>query len=659
MLTLYESYAKCEIPKKFENEIYDDSGKIDMLNNLSKVNVFLGSNNSGKSHFIRELLRRDPLNCFYSDNKIEELKSILLVGLNQIEKLLKIYGIPDLDFTVKHLYNQNGYGTSLRINEIKSTIFTVPNYEIEALINTLAAFPKSTQLIQQTEIRNLSVYNHRGQHYEKPIGQELYDWVSKINREIVNITTRLKHKLFFKSNYCSRIYIPSTRTLRGFAKKIDVENETRKEYNFRENIFIENGQNLYSEINNLRNNAATKERKKLSDFELFLGRYFFQGNKVELITPPAGENSLNTLYIKIGDEMDQPIHDLGDGLQMILLLTFPFFLYEAGHIAIEEPELFIHPGLQKQLVDFYLNHERTKQFQIFISTHSNHIIDSINSSDKISLFSVKKKFKDEDTSNEKLPDFIINNVAYGNDNIFSSLGISNTSVYLSNCVIWVEGVTDRLYLNKFIKSYLESNKILKRHECFLNYQEGIHYSFAYTAGDSIVHWDFNEDALYSDETTKIITRRFCGKAMVIVDNDFKKNPKRKKAMKELLGDRLIELKVPEIENLLNQEVIKQTVLEYPSCNSISINELPILTDKQIKDNKAGTLIDKYLLKKYNNTKKFAKAEFSGKTYSIRAQDKVEFCKRSLKYINKDNLTKDSTDLVKVILNFIIDHNKYI
>ena len=156
-----------------------------------------------------------------------------------------------------------------------------------------------------------------------------------------------------------------------------------------------------------------------------------------------------------------------------------------------------------------------------------------------------------------------------------------------------------LSANAVTRLNLKSIKIYKRHECFLNYQEGIHYSFAYTAGDSIIHWDFNEDSMYSDETIKIVTRKFCGKAMVIVDNDFKKNSKRKKAMKELLGARLIELKTPEVENLLNQNVIKRTVLEYPSCSKILLNELPSLSDKQIKDNKVGTLIDKYLLKKYN------------------------------------------------------------
>lgn len=651
MLDLYESFAKSEIPQKFENEIFDDDGKITILNNLNKVNIFLGSNNSGKSHFIRELLRREKLNYYYSDNKLNELRKFLIEKLGDLEFFLNSHGANDINFILRNPGNTNAFGAHCSIDSIKSVPLEVANPKIEEIITQLGSFKSAYSTLDESQINNSRIYNNRSEFYQLT-NISLYDFISQISIKLTFISNHLKEFLLQGKNGISRIYIPSTRTLRAFAKKMDVEKETRAEYSFASFIFIENGQNLCSEIHKLKNSYESKERRRITDFEVFLSHYFFHSSKIELIAP----SSESTLYIKIGDEKDQPIHNLGDGLQMIILLTFPFFLFNSGLIAIEEPELFIHPGLQKQFIDFLLNHEKTKQFQIYISTHSNHIIDSVNTCDKISLFNIRKKYKENDTSNEKLPDFVINNVAYGNDNIFSSLGISNSSVYLANCMIWVEGVTDRLYINKYIKEYFESKEIVEVHKIFQNFQEGIHFSYAYTGGDSIIHWDFDDNSNYSDDSIKIITRKFCGKALVVVDNDFKKNTHRKKVLKQLLGDRLIELNVPEIENLLHQDVVKKVIKEYPSCAKINLPELPDIKESVFKQYKIGKIIDQHILNNHKNVKKFTNPSGSG---SLRAQDKVGFCLKSLKYINKDTLSIESIKLVKRIIDFIIRQNNYV
>jgi hypothetical protein len=75
-------------------------------------------------------------------------------------------------------------------------------------------------------------------------------------------------------------------------------------------------------------------------------------------------------------------------------------------------------------------------------------------------------------------------------------------------------------------------------------QEGIHYSFSLTGGDSIIHWDFSESSNYEELSHKVIVKKFCAKAMAIVDQDFGKNPDRKSLLMQLLNERFIELAVP-------------------------------------------------------------------------------------------------------------------
>ncbi len=38
--------------------------------------------------------------------------------------------------------------------------------------------------------------------------------------------------------------------------------------------------------------------------------------------------------------------------------------------------------------------------------------------------------------------------------LLASLGVKPSSVYLANCTIWVEGITDRLYITKYMEKYL-------------------------------------------------------------------------------------------------------------------------------------------------------------------------------------------------------------
>lgn len=112
----------------------------------------------------------------------------------------------------------------------------------------------------------------------------------------------------------------------------------------------------------------------ITRFETFLSKYFFGNQPVQLNA--IKHDHIEEVFVKIGLENEFPIQQLGDGIQSIILLTFPLFDHQdkAGHLVFyEEPELYMHPGMQRIFVDVIRSF---KNAQCFIVTHSNHLIDS-------------------------------------------------------------------------------------------------------------------------------------------------------------------------------------------------------------------------------------------------------------------------------------------
>ena len=652
-LEFYESFQKYDIPENLKDELYNADGqKLTLINNLNKINIFVGPNNSGKSKIIREILRTET-KMYYSDHQWNNIKAVLTEFLDDLLKNLRIFFIrynPG-DYQL-HMHSGPNILSLTEIIETKNIIINhESNFNISALLDLYKENFKKWKLVQANYYLKINDKNTR--QVELSEVTKVFEMLEAFKIKFDLLISYLERYKFSLYNLdFSRIYIPSIRTLRGFAQASNIEASTRREYTFVDKIQIFNGQSVPVEIFDLTTSEYSK-RQKLQNFQMFLSEYFFESQKVELTYHQKNQ----VLLIKIGEETERPIQDLGDGLQMIIILTYPFFLNEAGIIAIEEPELFIHPGLQKLFIRFLLDNPIAKNFQVFIASHSNHIIDSINFSDKISLFGVRKKIKADDNSVEKAPDFVLENLAHGHESLLNLLGITSTSVYLSNCTIWVEGITDRIYLQSYINAYLKQEQLISKYKSCRDFQEGINYSFSLTAGDSIIHWDFSDSAEYESALSNIIVRKFCSKAMIIIDNDFAKNSGRKDKLKNLLGDRLLELELPEIENLLSESVIKNTIMEYPSVsNKISqVDELPNLDAQIFKENKVGKIIDKHLLNSLNGVKTFEDPK--SESGSLKPTDKVEFCKKTLKYISFETMTKESKFLVERVLDFIISNNK--
>jgi len=236
-----------------------------------------------------------------------------------------------------------------------------------------------------------------------------------------------------------------------------------------------------------------------------------------------------------------PLASVGSGVDEIIMLATAATVLQNSLVCIEEPELHLHPTLQKRLIS-YLNEQTNNKY--LIATHSAHFLDTV----PCSIFHVKL-----------LGDFtkvsLIDSFEDRRE-ICRDLGYRASDIVQSNCVIWVEGPSDRYYLNYLLN---------KLHPEF---KEGVHYSIFFYAGilnEFITIHDVDDDS-YIDDLISLTSLN--QNSILVVDSD-RNNSKAelKSAVKRLEmefneTDRYIWITAGrEIENYIPLDIIEKAILE--------------------------------------------------------------------------------------------------
>jgi predicted ATP-dependent endonuclease of OLD family len=306
----------------------------------------------------------------------------------------------------------------------------------------------------------------------------------------------------------------------------------------------------------------------------------------------------------------------------------------------------MHPGLQRT----FLNVIRTfDNYQYFLTTHSNHFLDITLDYSDVSIYTFRKAIQ-ETVDREILPQIVVENVSNEDRQALELLGVRNSSVFLSNCTIWIEGITDRRYLNRCLRLYYEHLIVESKgagNPPPKEYKEDLHYSFVEYGGSCVTHWSFLTD----EGSDGIDVTRLCGRLFLIADrNDEEKpaNQKRHKLlMQRLTSEHYYRLKCREIENLLAPAVIRAVVKEYEGEKV----EFTNFTSADYRDEYLGKFIEEKALKSpKRRTGSYAQG---GGTVS----DKVGFCDRARKHLKSfDDLSDEAKELTITLYDFIRKHN---
>lgn len=205
--------------------------------------------------------------------------------------------------------------------------------------------------------------------------------------------------------------------------------------------------------------------------------------------------------------------------------------------AFEELENNLHPSLQRRLYSYIRKYSETNSSYFFLTTHSNIVIDAFGTYENSQLIHVTN---DGDKS-------IASTVLSYNatKQILNDIGIKASDLLQCNGVIWVEGPSDRNYINKWINLLAPDLK------------EGLHYSIMFYGGRLLANLTFDFD-WFNEEVIPLL--KINRNAYVVIDRDGKtSNPKlnetKTRISKEIGEGNFWITKGREIENYLSDKSI--------------------------------------------------------------------------------------------------------
>jgi len=564
------------------------------LEHLAPITIFVGANNSGKSRLLRGLFGDPKLVDWFrveppsSQNIADRVKRLLQRVGGEIESCL------DSEDSIEH---------SQQIRRLKLLVPDGWLYKplLETLAEWSAPYPSLEAFQADPRIGNPDTWNEKEEAVQGFLG-------------LIESGSVLRHLVSMLEP--SRHYIPMLRGMRplsaaseGQEQEADGQDvyasrtyqdyfvkcawptndaqskvhEARSGIKKRPRIFT--GLGIYRDMQQRLLSPNQAERDSIRTYQEFLSEHFFSGQPVTL-TPALhrldGQDkrtSNNVVYLKIGDSDDRPIHDLGDGMQSLIICTYPIVteLKKGSLFFLEEPDLCMHPSLQRIFLNALRNYHRNEGHQFFLTTHSNHLLDMLADDPMVSIFSFSKaestapllSEQATDQSNSQAQDFFrIRHSSQWDRRILSQLGVRPSATYLANATIWVEGTSDCSYLRAYMKGFIAYLE-LRGDERFKNiakqlacYKEDRHYAFVEYNGANLVHFNFEESEeanVKGIPSTGLNVAYLCSQALVIADGDIAGKADRVAVFAEQLNERFIVLPVKEIENLIPEVALHNQV----------------------------------------------------------------------------------------------------
>ena len=534
-----------------------------LIENLNKLNIFIGKNNSGKSNILRFLYLLSR--AIKEAGKTRNISSFLRTEFDKHENYFR--GIRKNPEIV----------TMVRAEDILVKLSKCINpddlltIKIDLMENKVTATDKVFEDLNENQL--LSIQSHFSSADRESL-------LKVINENIV------KKILHFVFDLCGKmIFIPDFRQI--------IEREGDQE------SIIINGQNIISEIFKMQNPKSGEEIKREIFFKIqeFV-RDLLDESNINIEVPYDKEKILIEMN---GNRL--PLESFGTGIHELVIMCSALALYEKHVVCIEEPEIHLHPYLQRKLINFLLY--KTDNIY-FITTHSNVFLDF---NENISIYHVTynklKTMVSRVNTNEQCCA------------ILDDLGYKASDLLQANGIIWVEGPSDRILLKRWIE-LLNSDFI-----------EGIHYTIMFYGGRLLRHISMKHQFL-TDEFISLL--RINKNAMIIIDRDgisttSQLNQTKKRINAETKKGNCWITEGREIENYLTKNTLIRWLNEkHPN---IPKSKIKVQENENKKLQETITIDSKRI--KYN-------------------EKKVEYSKEIIKHIDVKNL--DVLDL-KSRLNFLI------
>ncbi|MFS0765679.1 ATP-dependent nuclease [Peribacillus phoenicis] len=463
---------------------YSDSEEV-VLKDLKHINIIIGPNNSGKSNIFKYLyyLRNDCV-----EHKKDKLSNIKYDNYNNIPR----------SFPIENTWAESSCNihADIKVEEI------------------LFPFEKSPQLHEKTSKIHLSS-EHKTNDNISCLSVKYGDFTLleefKTNPKLLRETDKLYINPTEDMDFIHDTFQYWYAFLDSLYFVDAIRHHSRTSSSQIESDF--DGSEIVGEIIRIRNKESqiwrAFKQKLVSWLKQILNESHFE------LDPSESELRF---YIKRGEkEIPASLAQLGTGVaQLVMLLSFLYLNKERSlNVFIEEPEGNLHPEAVIQFI--HIIKENFKNHRFFITTHSSILIDQVDED-----WTVHRVVRKGNQSSTLLPcSKVIEKYE-----ILDQLGIKASQLLQSNLIIWIEGPSDRIYINKWIKDHTPSG---------LEFIEGRHYSFLMYGGANLTSFDILSESNYIDILS---TSRY---AIVVCDSDKKQQADSYKSRVQKLVDRVHEL----------------------------------------------------------------------------------------------------------------------
>ncbi|MBL9185268.1 MAG: AAA family ATPase [Verrucomicrobiaceae bacterium] len=313
-----------------------------------------------------------------------------------------------------------------------------------------------------------------------------------------------------------------------------------------------------------------------------------------------------------------PLESHGTGIHQLIILAIAVLSEDNAIFGIEEPEIHLHPVLQRRFLKFL--REETGNNRYIITTHSQTMIAPAEDVDVIHL-----KMVDGVT----IPTRVTTN-AHALEAL-DDLGVRASDLLQANAVIWVEGPSDRIYLKRWME-------LVSRELGGPELIEGIDYAMMFYGGRLLSHLSLEREGEIDDGFIQLL--RINQRSAIVMDSDRKEsldeplNGTKQRVIAECESNRLHAWVTDgrEIENYLTQRTVEAAAKEA----SINLADRFLLTTATSKFDDA--------FKQMVGSKAPAWCNY--------AANKVPWAHRFVKHIGLEDMNADLKERVTTLIHFI-------